>query len=110
MSTQLQNWVSNPGETHGPLMSITVWSLCGVAGFFLALRLVIQKNQGKLWYDSLILTVSWVSNGKTSTSRKRLTRNMQLFLLCQATLNQLSINLGFGKHSLDSKKLHERRM
>lgn len=62
MSTQLQNWVSNPEETHGPLMSITVWSLCGVAGFFLALRLAIQKNQGKLWYDSLILTVSWVSN------------------------------------------------
>ncbi|EMD58598.1 hypothetical protein COCSADRAFT_103379 [Bipolaris sorokiniana ND90Pr] len=83
MSTQLQNWVSNPEETHGPLMSITVWSLCGVAGFFLALRLAIQKNQGKLWYDSLILTVSW------------------LFLLCQAILNQLSVNLGFGKHSLD---------
>ncbi|USP80353.1 hypothetical protein yc1106_07627 [Curvularia clavata] len=82
-SNPLNNWVSNPGETHGPLMSVAVWSLCGISGFFLGLRLWIQLGQGKLWYDSLLLTISWV------------------FLLGQVILVQLNINLGFGKHAFD---------
>ena len=30
MSSQLENWTSNPDETHGPLMSVATWVLCGV--------------------------------------------------------------------------------
>lgn len=108
MSTQLENWVSNPEETHGPLMSVAIWSLCGISGFFLCLRLFIQHGQGKLWYDSLLLTISWVSQKNEYMSMRRflflLTRtHVQLFLLVQVILCQLNINLGFGKHSLDSK-------
>ncbi|RAR02644.1 hypothetical protein DDE83_008520 [Stemphylium lycopersici] len=83
MASQLENFKSDPSETHGPLMSIMVWMQCGVAALFLCVRFLIQKAQGKLWIDDLLLTIAW------------------LFLFCQAILNQLGINLGFGKHALD---------
>jgi hypothetical protein len=62
MATGLENWVSNPNETHGPLISITAWVLCGVAAGFLVLRLCIRHNQGKIWLDDCVLSISWVSS------------------------------------------------
>jgi hypothetical protein len=59
---QLDGWVSNPNETHGPLVSVVVWTLTGVAGGFLILRLSIRQQQGKLWLDDLVLGTSWVEN------------------------------------------------
>ncbi|KAH5059800.1 hypothetical protein HBI73_208890 [Parastagonospora nodorum] len=79
----LPNWVSNPSETHGPLMSAGAWSMLGVSAAFLFVRLYIRQSQGKLWLDDLALGISWV------------------LLLVQAIINQLTINLGFGKHALD---------
>ena len=64
MSSQLDSWVSEPSETHGPLMSVVVWNLFGIATLFLATRLYIQHSQNKLWYDDLILAVSWVGHEK----------------------------------------------
>jgi hypothetical protein len=61
MATGLESWVSNPDETHGPLISITSWALCSVAAGFLVLRLSIRQNQGKLWLDDCVLGISWVS-------------------------------------------------
>jgi hypothetical protein len=60
MATPYDNWVSNPDESHGPLMSVAVWSLTGIAAGFLFLRLFIRQSQGKLWLDDLVLTISWV--------------------------------------------------
>lgn len=57
---QLDSWVSNPDETHGPMLTIVVWTLTGVAGGFLILRLSIRQQQGKLWLDDLVISTSWV--------------------------------------------------
>jgi hypothetical protein len=61
MSSAIEHWVSNPGETRGPLVSITIWLLCGVSAGFLALRLYIRHSKGKLWLDDIFLGISWVS-------------------------------------------------
>jgi hypothetical protein len=58
----IDNWVSNPSETHGPLMSSACWSLGAVAFVFLAVRLFIRQSQGKLWIDDIVLGISWVSD------------------------------------------------
>ncbi|EFQ95833.1 hypothetical protein PTT_04703 [Pyrenophora teres f. teres 0-1] len=83
MSSQFQNWKSSPEETRGPLMAITLWSLGGISLLFLVIRCCIRQKQKKFWYDDGVLVVSW------------------LLLLVQILLNQLSINLGLGKHALD---------
>jgi hypothetical protein len=62
MSSQVDNWVSNPNETHGPLMSTACWSLGGVAFSFLVVRSFIRQSQGKLWVDDIVLATSWVSD------------------------------------------------
>ncbi|CAN9164910.1 unnamed protein product [Alternaria alternata] len=87
MSTQLENLKSNPAEDNGPLMSIATWCLVGVSGAFLIVRLIIQKSQRRLWIDDLLLGLSWT------------------LLLVQVILNQLAINLGYGKHALDGRTL-----
>jgi hypothetical protein len=56
-----ESWISNPKETHGPLMSVVTWSLVSVSGAFLIPRLYIRQRQGKLWLDDCALTISWVS-------------------------------------------------
>ncbi|KAH8642543.1 hypothetical protein IG631_00006 [Alternaria alternata] len=65
----IENWVSNPKETHGPLMSVVTWSLLSVAAAFLFPRLYIRWRQGKLWLDDCTLVVAWVS-AKTSRCKK----------------------------------------
>jgi hypothetical protein len=57
----MDTYISKPGETHGPLMSITCWSLTAIALVFLVLRLCIRQSQGKLWLDDGALGISWVS-------------------------------------------------
>ncbi|EMD95135.1 hypothetical protein COCHEDRAFT_1091013 [Bipolaris maydis C5] len=77
------SWVSNPDESHGPLMSVVTWSLVSVAAAFLIPRLCIRQRQGKLWLDDCTLVVSWI------------------LLLVQVSINQASINLGYGRHTFD---------
>jgi hypothetical protein len=72
-------WVSRPGETTGPLMSITGWSLCGVAAMFLVSRLCIRQHQGKLWLDDYVLGVSWVSSTDLGAASKQLMRYRYCF-------------------------------
>jgi hypothetical protein len=104
MSSQFDSWKSNPSETHGPLMSIATWSLGGISLLFLVVRCSIRQSQKKFWFDDGVLVISWVSN-MDSQSIYMVTHATQFLLLVQLILNQLSINLGFGKHALDSKKL-----
>ncbi|KAL5114500.1 hypothetical protein ACEQ8H_007590, partial [Pleosporales sp. CAS-2024a] len=78
-----QSWVSNPKENNGPMMSVATWCLVSVAGTFLAVRVWIRQHQGKLWLDDFTLVISW------------------MLLLTQVIINQLSINIGYGKHTLD---------
>jgi len=66
------SWVSNPDESHGPLMSVVTWSLVSVSAVFLFSRLYIRQRQGKLWLDDCTLSVSWVS-ATTSLSKEQLT-------------------------------------
>lgn len=61
MVTFGENWVSNPNESHGPLLSTSAWSMFGVATTFLFTRYWIRQTQAKLWLDDLILGISWVS-------------------------------------------------
>lgn len=103
MSTQLENLKSNPAEDNGPLMSIATWCLVGVSGAFLIVRLIIQKSQRRLWIDDLLLGLSWVSKDQLTYTRE--THGLQTLLLVQVILNQLAINLGYGKHALDGRKL-----
>ncbi|KAH8636798.1 hypothetical protein IG631_08633 [Alternaria alternata] len=60
MSSQFDNWRSDPSESHGPLMSITCWSLGGVSLLFLVVRCGIRQSQKKFWYDDGLLVISWV--------------------------------------------------
>jgi hypothetical protein len=62
----MENWVSNPEETHGPLMVGSIWALTGISGAFLALRLYIRRNVGKLWIDDILLILAWVSRNRES--------------------------------------------
>ncbi|ENI00973.1 hypothetical protein COCC4DRAFT_65104 [Bipolaris maydis ATCC 48331] len=80
---EYSSWVSNPDESHGPLMSVVTWSLVSVAAAFLIPRLCIRQRQGKLWLDDCTLVVSWI------------------LLLVQVSINQASINLGYGRHTFD---------
>ena len=65
MSFQFNNWRSDPSESHGPLMSITCWSLGGVSLLFLVVRCGIRQSQKKFWYDDGLLVISWVSDSET---------------------------------------------
>lgn len=48
-------------ESMGPLMRIVCWTLVGVSGLFLSLRLYCKflKNRG-LWWDDHVLIMAWV--------------------------------------------------
>lgn len=102
----LDAYVSNPAENNGPLMSVVTWCLVSVSGIFLAIRLWIRQSQGKMWLDDCLLIISWVSD-TTVRDDKHLTDIVQLLLLTQVTINQLSINMGYGKHTLDRKTPEE---
>lgn len=67
------SWVSNPGETNGPLMSITSWSICGFSAIFLCLRLGIRQHKGKIWLDDWAIGISWVSSEVHATKAQKLT-------------------------------------
>ncbi|KAF2998076.1 hypothetical protein E8E14_001810 [Neopestalotiopsis sp. 37M] len=82
-SSAIKNWVSNPAENHGPMMSVVLWCLWLVSGVFLGLRMYVRLKHRRFWWDDALLITSWV------------------FLLIQVILMQLSIDLGFGKHILD---------
>jgi hypothetical protein len=104
MSTGFENWVSNPDETHGPVISVAGWSLCAVSASFLAFRLCIRRNQGKLWIDDVVLGISWVSSYYQELPIPIAdNKQLQILLLIQVILNQLAVNLGLGKHALDGK-------
>ncbi|KAH6865728.1 hypothetical protein BKA58DRAFT_226345 [Alternaria rosae] len=92
MSTQFDNWRSNPNESHSMLMSVSTWSLGGISFAFLVVRCWIRRSQKKFWFDDIVLIISW------------------FLLLGQLILNQLSINLGFGKHALDIDFSHFERI
>ena len=76
----------------------------GVATVFLFTRYAIRKTQSKLWLDDLILGISWVS--AETAYEIASTYVMKLLLLAQVIVNQLSVNLGLGKHALNSKYLN----
>jgi len=89
------------------LMAVSTWSLGGVSFAFLVVRCWIRRSQKKFWFDDIVLIISWVSKAKGRTE-SWIADIPQFMLLGQLILNQLSINLGFGKHALDSKTSQRR--
>ncbi len=68
----------------GVRINTAVWTLVGVSGLFLGLRLGCKlRRAGSLWWDDALLTVSWV------------------FLLVSIVFNTLTVQRGFGKHVYD---------
>lgn len=48
-------------EDHGPRMLITTWSLVGLSGAFLTVRVICKlKTKRRLWWDDYVLILSWV--------------------------------------------------
>lgn len=79
MSSQFDNWRSDPSESHGPLMSITCWSLGGVSLLFLVVRCGIRQSQKKFWYDDGLLVISWVSDVDTQAETWSLMQHSPYF-------------------------------
>lgn len=98
----ISTWYSNPEEDNGPLMSVVTWCLVSVSGSFLAVRLWIRLHTGKVWLDDCTLVIAWVSDTR-SRGKEQLTDTVKTLMLIQVTINQLSINMGYGKHTLDGK-------
>ncbi|KAK4457264.1 hypothetical protein QBC42DRAFT_318778 [Cladorrhinum samala] len=68
-------------DDRGPQILTTTWSLVGISGVFLALRLYCKlKTKRLLWWDDYVLAFSW------------------LMLLTSIILNTVSISKGFGRH------------
>lgn len=84
----MKGWISNPEETHGPLMAISLWALTGVSAVFLVLRFGIRLNLGNLWMDDLVVLLGWVSR-----SSELGIGNVDTFLSYSCSLKQYSINL-----------------
>ena len=76
----------------------------GISFVFLVVRCWIRRSQKKFWFDDIVLIISWVSE-PGDRNESQIADTPQFLLLGQLILNQLSINLGFGKHALDSKTL-----
>ncbi|KAI4622512.1 uncharacterized protein J4E87_006454 [Alternaria ethzedia] len=90
-------------------MAVSTWSLGGVSFAFLVVRCWIRRSQKKFWFDDIVLIISWVSKAKGRTE-SWIADIPQFMLLGQLILNQLSINLGFGKHALDIDFSHFERI
>jgi len=66
---------------EGAHLNTSVWTLVGVSGLFLCLRIWCKLARARsLWWDDALLTVSWT------------------FLLVSAVLVTLTVKRGFGNH------------
>jgi hypothetical protein len=97
MYTQFDSWVSNPDETHGPLLSIITWTLGGVAFGFLLLRYSIRHSQKKLWIDDLVLGMSWVSCHASPEAGSSITNSDIGFAFCSTHLEPTQYKPGVWK-------------
>ncbi|KAK4443775.1 hypothetical protein QBC34DRAFT_199162 [Podospora aff. communis PSN243] len=69
-------------ENRGPRILITVWTLTGLSGLFLAVRLACKLwAKRRLWWDDYVLALSW------------------FMLVGSIILVTMSVSLGLGKHS-----------
>ncbi|KAM7187533.1 hypothetical protein V8F33_011180 [Rhypophila sp. PSN 637] len=68
----------------GHSILIVTWTLVGLSGLFLAVRLICKlRTKRHLWWDDHVLTISW------------------LMLLTSVVLVTISITKGLGKHAYD---------
>lgn len=71
-------------ETRGPYINASIWTLQGLAGLFLGLRIYckIFRHRG-LWFDDYFLIAAW------------------LLLAVSASATSSDVALGFGHHFVD---------
>lgn len=54
-------WDELPHDDYGPGLLATVWTLIGIAGAFIGLRIYCKFSRGRgLWLDDHVLVASWV--------------------------------------------------
>ncbi len=59
-------------DDRGPNMLATTWSLTGLSGIFLGVRLACKlKTKRRLWWDDYVLALSWVSSTSSSECSTR---------------------------------------
>jgi len=55
------NTTGLPHDNAGPGLNVTVWTLTGLATFFLGLRVYCKfLGRRNLWWDDYILIAAWV--------------------------------------------------
>lgn len=76
--------MSSINDTRGPYINASIWTLQGLAGLFLGLRIYckIFRHRG-LWFDDYFLIVSWV------------------LLAASAGSTSANVAVGFGHHFVD---------
>src|SRR4051794_20929091 len=82
-----------------------VWTLVIASGGFLSLRLWLRQRSAKLWWDDLVLTVSWVgtqSPNLNSGNVSCLHFSVQVILLIAAAL--ISRIIAVGNATPDEKR------
>jgi hypothetical protein len=55
-------------DDQGAKILVTTWTLTGLSGFFLAVRLACKlRTKRRFWWDDHVLVLSWVSRkGETA--------------------------------------------
>lgn len=71
-------------ETRGPYINASLWTLEGLAGLFLGLRIYCKvfRHRG-LWFDDYFLIAAWI------------------LLAVSASSTSVNVSLGFGHHFVD---------
>ncbi|KAK0711898.1 hypothetical protein B0H67DRAFT_555801 [Lasiosphaeris hirsuta] len=70
-----------PSDDQGPRILITTWTLTGLSGTFLVVRLFCKLHtKRRLWWDDYVLALSWI------------------MLLSSIVLVTVSVTHGLGKH------------
>jgi len=55
------------GEDQSAEINLAVWALVSVSALFLFARLWCRQRFAQMWWDDLVLTVSWVGYGSIAT-------------------------------------------
>ncbi|KXH29876.1 hypothetical protein CNYM01_02927 [Colletotrichum nymphaeae SA-01] len=77
-------WDELPHDDYGPGLLATVWTLIGIAGAFIGLRIYCKFSRGRgLWLDDHMLVASWCA------------------LLALGSFISIDVSYDFGKHNWD---------
>ena len=86
-------------EDNGPRILITTWTISGLSGVFLAVRLACKLwAKRRLWWDDYVLALSWVLPLSPLSYRLSHANITQFMLVGSIALVTVSVSKGLGKH------------